>query len=453
MHIHILGICGTFMTGIASMAQSLGHQVTGSDQNFYPPMSDALRHLNIEVDENYDPLQLDRRPDCCIVGNVMTRGHPVIEFMLDKKIPFKSGPQWLSENILNDRFVIAVSGTHGKTTTTSMLSWILEDNGYSPGYLIGGVPNNFNSSARIGNSKYFVIEADEYDTAFFDKRPKFIHYQPTITIMNNLEFDHADIYKNIDEIKWQFHQLVRITPQSGKIIFNGSDENIHDVIKLGNWTPTETFGLKGNHDWLAKKMAKNSISIKHKNTISASSSWNMSGSYNIENALAAIAAANSIGITPASSLESLASYKGVKRRLEKLVTISNITIYDDFAHHPTSIKKTIEGIHENHSHKRIIIAIEIRSNTMLSGAHNSALLESVKDADFVFFYQSNKDKRSLESQGLLDKNNMQITYDIEVLAAKLISILRDDDALIFMSNGDFCGAKELFTKQLEKLHV
>ncbi|MFQ3333741.1 MAG: UDP-N-acetylmuramate: L-alanyl-gamma-D-glutamyl-meso-diaminopimelate ligase [Woeseiaceae bacterium] len=372
---------------------------------------------------------------------------------MDKKIPFKSGPQWLSENILNDRFVIAVSGTHGKTTTTSMLSWILEDNGYSPGYLIGGVPNNFNSSARIGNSKYFVIEADEYDTAFFDKRPKFIHYQPTITIMNNLEFDHADIYKNIDEIKWQFHQLVRITPQSGKIIFNGSDENIHDVIKLGNWTPTETFGLKGNHDWLAKKMAKNSISIKHKNTISASSSWNMSGSYNIENALAAIAAANSIGITPASSLESLASYKGVKRRLEKLVTISNITIYDDFAHHPTSIKKTIEGIHENHSHKRIIIAIEIRSNTMLSGAHNSALLESVKDADFVFFYQSNKDKRSLESQGLLDKNNMQITYDIEVLAAKLISILRDDDALIFMSNGDFCGAKELFTKQLENLHV
>ena len=441
------------MTGIASMAQSLGHQVTGSDQNFYPPMSDALKRLNIEVDENYDASQLDRRPDCVIVGNVMTRGHPVIESMLDKKIPFKSGPQWLSDNVLNDRFVIAVSGTHGKTTTTSMLSWILEDNGYSPGYLIGGIPNNFNASARIGNSKYFIIEADEYDTAFFDKRPKFIHYQPTITIMNNLEFDHADIYKNIDEIKWQFHQLVRITPQSGKIIFNGSDENIHNVIELGNWTPTESFGLKDRHDWLANKIDKNNISIKHKNAKSVTGPWSMSGSYNVENALAAIAAANSIGITPARSLKSLVSYKGVKRRLEKLVTISNITIYDDFAHHPTSIQKTIEGMRENHSYKRIVIAIEMRSNTMLSGVHNSALLESVKDADCIIFYQSKKVKRSLESQDLLDNNNMQMTYDTEVLVAKLTSILREDDALIFMSNGDFCGAKELLIKQLKKLQV
>ena len=453
MHIHILGICGTFMTGIASMAQSLGHQVTGSDQNFYPPMSDALKHLNIDVDENYDPSQLNRDPDCLIIGNVMTRGHPVIESMLDKKIPFKSGPQWLSENILKDRFVIAVAGTHGKTTTTSMLSWILENNGYSPSYLIGGIPKNFNSSAKIGDSKYFIIEADEYDTAFFDKRPKFIHYQPTITIMNNLEFDHADIYNNIDEIKWQFHQLVRITPQSGKIIFNGSDDNIHDVIKLGKWTTTESFGLKGCQDWIASKNNKNNISIEHKNTKSYSSAWNMHGSYNIENALAAIAAANSIGISPASSLKSLLNYKGVKRRLEKLITISDITIYDDFAHHPTSIKKTIEAVYEDHSYKRIILAIEMRSNTMVSGQHNSKLLESVKGAEHIIFFQSSKVECLLEKQDLFDNNAMQITNNINVLVEKLTSVLRGDDVLIFMSNGDFCGAKDLLIAQLKKLQV
>ena len=449
MHIHILGICGTFMTGIASMAQTMGHQVTGSDQNFYPPMSDALKRLNIEVDKNYDASQLDRRPDCLIVGNVMSRGLPVIESMLDKKIPFKSGPEWLSENILNDCFIIAVSGTHGKTTTTSMLSWILEDNGYSPGYLIGGIPNNFNASARIGDSKYFVIEADEYDTAFFDKRPKFLHYQPNITIMNNLEFDHADIYMNIDEIKWQFHQLIRITPKSGKIIFNGSDENIHDVIKLGSWTPTETFGLKGSHDWLGCKVDNNTISIKHNNAISATGVWKMSGSYNIENALAAIAAANTIGIKPSSSLESLASYKGVRRRLEQLVTISNVTIYDDFAHHPTSIRKTIEAMQEDHSYKRIIVAIELRSNTMLSGLHNLALLESTKDADCIIFFQPTKIKSSLESEDSFHKNNIQMFHDTEALVVKLTSLVREGDALIFMSNGDFHGTKELLIKKLK----
>ena len=450
MHIHILGICGTFMTGIASIAQAMGHYVTGSDRNFYPPMSDALKRLNIEVDENYDASQLDRQPDCLIVGNVMTRGHAVIESMLDKKIPFKSGPEWLSENILNDRFIIAVSGTHGKTTTTSMLSWILEDNGYSPSYLIGGIPNNFKSSARIGNSKYFVIEGDEYDTAFFDKRPKFLHYQPNITIINNLEFDHADIYKNIDEIKWQFHQLIRIMPKSGKIIFNGSDNNILDVIKLGSWTPSETFGLKGAHDWLGSKVGHNTISIKYNNNAnSINGAWEMNGSYNIENALAAIAAANSIGINPISSLESLASYKGVKRRLELLVTISNITIYDDFAHHPTSIRRTIEGIKESHNYKRIIVVIELRSNTMLSGLHNSHLLESTKDADYIIFFQPNETELSLEREDLFNKDNMKVFYDTDALLVKLISLAREDDALIFMSNGDFHGAKELLIKRLK----
>ena len=263
------------MTGIASIAQSLGHKVTGSDINLYPPMSDELKRLNIEVIENYDSPQLNRDPNCVIVGNVMTRGHEVIESLLERGIAFKSGPQWLAENILRDRFVIAVAGTHGKTTTSSMLTWILEDNGYEPSFLIGGVPNNFNASSRITKSNYFVIEADEYDTAFFDKRPKFLHYHPNTILINNIEYDHADIYSDIEAIKWQFHQLVRVTPRSGMIICNGQDKNIQEVINLGYWSSIETFGVKGRYDWTGKFIDRQNISVTGKDLSSFSAEWKL----------------------------------------------------------------------------------------------------------------------------------------------------------------------------------
>ncbi len=438
------------MTGIASLAKALGHHVTGSDKNFYPPMSHELERLGIEVDRDYEMSQLERKPDYLIVGNVMTRGYPVIEAMLDKNIPFISGPQWLAENILKDRTVIVITGTHGKTTTSSILTWILEDNDYSPGYLIGGVPENFNHSASLGNSEYFIIEADEYDTAFFDKRPKFLHYRPNITVINNLEFDHADIYKDLDEIKWQFHQLLRITPSSGKIIANGNDENIQDVIEMGAWSPIETFGFSGVNTWTGGSEKSGNIQITYKDKQPVSEVWDLEGNYNIENALGAIAAANAIGVNYQRSIRSLTTFSGVKRRLEKLGTISGVTIYDDFAHHPTSISKILNTIKNKKSFERIIAVVEIRSNTMLMGLHDESLLKSLKNIDQVYFFQSSKKPISLESNQEFNHNKMSVLSDSQKLVENIIREIKSGDVLIFLSNGDFQGARELL---LEKLKI
>ena len=449
MHIHILGICGTFMGGVAVLSQASGYKVTGCDLNIYPPMSTQLNSLDIDVYEGFNKSQLNSNPDHIIVGNVMSRGQSIIESMLNDKYSYSSGPEWISNKLLKDYHVIAVAGTHGKTTTASMIAWILEDAGLDPGFLIGGVPKNFGISARMGSSKFFVIEADEYDTAFFDKRPKFLHYQPKVTVINNLEYDHADIYNNIDEIKWQFHQLLRITPSSGKIITNGNDKNIQDVIELGAWSPIETFGFRGANTWTGDSEKAGNIQIAHQNKQPVSENWDLEGSYNIENALGAVAAASAIGLNYQCAIRSLATFSGVKRRLEKLGIISGVTIYDDFAHHPTAIRKTLDIIRSNKSFERKIVVIEVRSNTMLMGLHNESLLESLKNIDQVYFLQSSEMPNLLESNRLYNHTTMSVLNDPQKLVENLIQEITSGDGLIFLSNGDFQGARELLVEELE----
>ena len=333
MHIHILGICGTFMGGVAALAKAAGHTVSGSDANVYPPMSSQLSRLGITVHEGYDVSQLEPLPDCVVIGNAMSRGNEAVEAVLDRGIPYTSGPQWLSEHVLKDRHVFAVAGTHGKTTTASMLAWILEAAGHSPGFLIGGVPADFNETARYGTSKFFVVEADEYDTAFFDKRAKFVHYRPQTLILGNLEFDHADIYKDLDAILWQFHQLLRTVPSNGRIILNATDRNLETLLEMGCWTSTETFGIgEGDADWMAEflDVAERRISSSRRGGGSAEGNWLLGGSHNLENALAAIAAAESAGVSVQQAVEALSRFNGVKRRLEKTATVADIAIYDDF---------------------------------------------------------------------------------------------------------------------------
>ncbi|MDH3338998.1 MAG: UDP-N-acetylmuramate:L-alanyl-gamma-D-glutamyl-meso-diaminopimelate ligase, partial [Gammaproteobacteria bacterium] len=328
MHIHILGICGTFMGGVAALARAAGVKVSGCDSAVYPPMSTQLKELGVDIHEGFDAAQLDIAPDMIVVGNVMSRGAEVVEAMLDRGMPYTSGPRWLADNVLRDRHVLAVAGTHGKTTTAAMLAWILHDAGHAAGYLIGGIPTNFGVSASFGASKYFVVEADEYDTAFFDKRAKFVHYGPRTLVLNNLEFDHADIYKDIDAIQWQFHQLLRTVPASGRIIVNAADNNLHTLIDMGCWTPVESFGTDGDADWTARFMdgAERRISIEDPNGLSGETRWNLGGRHNLENALAAVAAAKSAGVTLEQSLDALSRFEGVKRRMERTATVSNIAI-------------------------------------------------------------------------------------------------------------------------------
>jgi len=450
MHIHILGICGTFMTGIATLAQSLGHEVTGSDTNFYPPMSNHLENMSIEVTKHYRSSQLKNKPDQVIVGNVMTRGHEVIESLLDSNIPFTSGPQWLYENILREKYVIAVTGTHGKTTTTSMLSWILEDNNYHPSFLIGGAPRNFDSSARLTNSEFFVIEGDEYDSAFFDKRPKFIHYHPKISIINNIEYDHADIYKNLKEIIFQFHQLIRLVPSNGKIIYNGDDKNTVDLIDFGRWCNTESYGSNSDCEWKADIGSRDNIEIYHKDFDHYSSDWLLKGSYNKDNALSAIIAANTIGISPDKSLDSLKRFSGVKRRFELLGNFNGLVIFDDFAHHPTSIKKTLDDIAELYPDKNVSVSVEMCSNTMRQGIHNDHLLGYLKSLDHVTFLSSNEIASQFRNHADFNDETMHVFDSPDDLTSHLFSMFNSDVVHVFLSNGDFMGAKETVMSRLRK---
>ena len=438
------------MTGIATLARSLGHDVTGSDTNFYPPMSNYLENMNIEVTKHYGSSQLKNKPDQVIVGNVMTRGHDVIESLLDSNIPFTSGPQWLNENILREKYVIAVTGTHGKTSTSSMLSWILEDNNYHPSFLIGGAPRNFDSSARLTNSEFFVIEGDEYDSAFFDKRPKFIHYCPKIGVINNIEFDHADIYKNLKEITFQFHQLIRLIPSSGKIIYNGDDKNTVDLIDFGHWCNTESYGSYSDCEWKADISSRNKIEIYHKDFNHFSSDWLLKGSYNKENALSAIIAANTIGISPDKSLDSLKRFSGVKRRFELLGNFNGLVIYDDFAHHPTSIRKTLVDIAELYPDKNVSVSIEMRSNTMKQGIHNDHLLGFMKPLKHVTFLSSTDIVNQIKNHADFNDGTMHAFDSPSNLVSHLLSALNSDVVHVFLSNGDFMGAKEQVMSKLRK---
>ena len=452
MHIHILGICGTFMGGIAALAKSAGHQVSGSDAQAYPPMSTQLSRLGIIIHEGYDADQLDPLPDCVVIGNALSRGNAAVEAVLDRGIPYTSGPQWLSEHVLRDRHVLAVAGTHGKTTTACMLAWILEQAGHSPGFLIGGVPADFDETARYGASKYFVVEADEYDTAFFDKRAKFVHYRPQTLVLGNLEFDHADIYKDLDAILWQFHQLLRTIPKSGRIISNSSDDNLKTLLELGCWSSTESFGIgDGDEDWTAQFLDAGGrrIAASERGGASAEGSWQLSGSHNLENALAAIAAAKSAGVSLQQAIEAVSRFKGVKRRLERTATVSDVAIYDDFAHHPTAIRRTIAGLKKRFPGQRIVIALEPRSNTMKLGVHNDTLAASLEDANLICMYMPSDLAKNFDDCLAPLGDRLHLHSDYDELVADLAAEVQPGDQVVFMSNGEFGSARQNLTDALQ----
>jgi UDP-N-acetylmuramate: L-alanyl-gamma-D-glutamyl-meso-diaminopimelate ligase len=443
MHVHILGICGTFMGGIAAIARAAGHRVTGSDQNVYPPMSTQLANLGIEVVQGFDAAQLDPAPDVVVVGNVMSRGKPVIEALLERNIPFVSGPEWLSRAVLHDRWVLAVSGTHGKTTTSSMLAHILDHAGLAPGFLIGGVPGNFDVSARLGDAPFFVIEADEYDTAFFDKRAKFVHYRPRTLVLNNLEFDHADIYPDLESIQRQFSHLLRIVPGSGLVVNNAADANLDNVIARGCWTPRESFASSGRGDarWSARLAGEDHsrfdvlLDGKPQGTVN----WSLLGAHNVDNALAAIAAARHAGVPVARAAEALAEFRGVKRRMELTGTAAGISIYDDFAHHPTAISTTIDGLRRRIGAARLVAVLEARSNTMRMGVHKDTLAPSLAAADAVFLFAPPDlgwDAGAVARQ-IGPKAATEPTLD--ALLARLGAEVRSGDHVLIMSNGGFGG--------------
>ncbi len=452
MHIHILGICGTFMGGVAALAKAAGHQVSGSDAEVYPPMSTQLSRLGITVHEGYDAEQLDPPPDCVVIGNAMSRGNAAVEAVLDRGMPYTSGPQWRSEHVLRDRHVLAVAGTHGKTTTASMLAWILEQAGQSPGFLIGGVPADFNETARFGTSKYFVVEADEYDTAFFDKRAKFVHYRPNTLVLGNLEFDHADIYKDLDAILWQFHQLMRTVPKSGRIILNSADANLKTLLEMGCWSSTESFGIEDNEaDWTAQFVDSGGrrIAVSRRGGANAEDSWQLSGSHNLENALAAIAAAKSAGVSVQEGLEAMSRFKGVKRRLERTATVSDVAIYDDFAHHPTAIRRTIAGLKKQFPGQRIVVALEPRSNTMKLGVHNDTLAASLEDANLVCMYRPSDFAKEFDDCLSPLGDRLRLHSDYDELVADLAAEVQPGDQVVFMSNGGFGSARQNLTGVLQ----
>jgi UDP-N-acetylmuramate: L-alanyl-gamma-D-glutamyl-meso-diaminopimelate ligase len=439
MHIHILGICGTFMGGAAVLARQLGHKVTGSDANVYPPMSTLLESQGIEIIEGFDPSQLEPRPDLVVIGNAMSRGNPCVEYVLDNNLRYTSGPQWLQEFLLHDRWVLAVSGTHGKTTTSSMLAWILEDCGYAPGFLVGGVLGNFGISARLGESMFFVVEADEYDSAFFDKRSKFVHYHPRTLVMNNLEFDHADIFDDLEAIKRQFHHLVRTVPSNGRIFSPKQDSAIEDVLARGCWSETESSGEQG--DWDAKKLVKDGsqFEVYFQNECVGTVNWDLVGDHNVNNALMAIAAARHVGVTPDLACESLATFINTKRRLEFKGEVAGVSVYDDFAHHPTAIELTLGGLRNKVDSKKIIAVLEPRSATMKRGVHKETLADSLKQADSTYLFQPDNIDWSVQDVADACHQPAHVSDDMDVFVAKIVSEAQAGDQILVMSNGGFGG--------------
>ncbi|CAM4196318.1 MULTISPECIES: UDP-N-acetylmuramate:L-alanyl-gamma-D-glutamyl-meso-diaminopimelate ligase [Vibrio] len=437
MHIHILGICGTFMGGAAVLAKQLGHKVTGSDANVYPPMSTLLESEGVEIIQGYDPQQLEPRPDLVVIGNAMSRGNPCVEYVLDNNLKYTSGPQWLQDFLLQDRWVLAVAGTHGKTTTSSMLSWILDDCGYEPGFLVGGVLGNFGQSARLGKSMFFVVEADEYDSAFFDKRSKFVHYHPRTLVMNNLEFDHADIFDDLEAIKRQFHHLVRTVPSNGRILAPADDSALNDVLSRGCWSETE-FTHK---DWQAKKLHADGshFEVYFEQKKVGEVQWDLVGDHNVNNALMAIAAARHVGVVPDLACEALARFINTKRRLELKGEVHGITVYDDFAHHPTAVELTLDGLRNKVGEQRILAVLEPRSSTMKMGVHKDTLAASLGLADKVYLYQPDTIQWSVKD---VAKQCSQPTYtsdSVDDIVKELVAEARSGDHILIMSNGGFEG--------------
>lgn len=442
MHIHILGICGTFMGGLAILARQLGHQVTGSDANVYPPMSTQLEAQGISLTEGYDPSQLDPSPDLVVIGNAMSRGNPAVEAVLERGLRYTSGPQWLSEHLLQDRWVLACAGTHGKTTTSSMLAWILEYAGMEPGYLIGGVPGNFGLSARLGGSSFFVIEADEYDSAFFDKRSKFVHYRPRTAVLNNLEFDHADIFDDLAAIVRQFHHLVRIIPANGRVIVPAEDDNLAAVLEQGLWSELEKTSLaQRDADWYAElnKPDGSDFNVYFQAGNKGTVQWSHTGQHNVNNALSAIASARHVGVRPELAAEALCHFVGVKRRMELLGEVAGISLYDDFAHHPTAIETTLEGLRKRVGEQRIIAVIEPRSNTMRLGSHLSRLAAASRQADRVIWYQPEGLDWSLQSVIDDSEGRAEVQHSIDSIVDDLVTSSAAGDHIVIMSNGGFAG--------------
>jgi UDP-N-acetylmuramate: L-alanyl-gamma-D-glutamyl-meso-diaminopimelate ligase len=446
MHIHILGICGTFMGGIAVLAKQAGHRVTGCDANVYPPMSTQLEAQGIELIEGFAPEQTKLNPDIYVIGNVVSRGNPLMEEILNRGLPYISGPQWLAENVLQGKWVLAVAGTHGKTTTSSMLAWILEYAGLAPGFLIGGVPENFGVSARLPQtpvqdtksvSPFFVIEADEYDTAFFDKRSKFVHYRPRTAVLNNLEFDHADIFEDLSAIEKQFHHLVRTVPQQGLVVANGKEASLQRVIDKGCWTPVEKFGTDA--DWqAANAYGDGSFDVLYQGKPQGRVAWCLLGEHNRMNALATIAAARHAGVAIATSIAALTEFKNVKRRMELRGVENQISVYDDFAHHPTAIETTVAGLRAKVGKARILAVLEPRSNTMKLGVMKSALPASLQQADLVFCYQANLGWDAKEALAPI-AGKTQVHDDLQQLIDAIVSQAKAGDQVLVMSNGGFGG--------------
>ena len=440
MHIHILGICGTFMGGVALLARAAGHKVTGCDANVYPPMSTQLEEQGVGLIEGYDASQVDRAPDVFGVGNAVSRGNPLLEAILDRGLPYVSGPQWLAENVLAGRWVLAVAGTHGKTTTTSLLAWMLEDAGLNPGFLVGGVPQNFGVSARLTESPFFVIEADEYDTAFCDKRSKFVHYRPRTAILNNLEFDHADIFADLAAIETQFHHLVRTIPASGRIVANAREQSLARVIERGCWSELEWFSDAAQ--WSVAAGASEAEAVFSLGAVEQGrAQMPLAGSHNRENALAAIAAARHVGVTPAQSIASLARFRGIKRRLELRGVVNGISVYDDFAHHPTAITLTVGGLRRREPQGRILAVLEPRSNTMKLGVMKAQLPASLAEADAVFCYGAGLGWDAAEALAPLGARAR--TYEaLDALVTDVAAAARPGDHVLVMSNGGFGGVHQ-----------
>ncbi|WP_285163325.1 UDP-N-acetylmuramate:L-alanyl-gamma-D-glutamyl-meso-diaminopimelate ligase [Shewanella goraebulensis] len=456
MHVHILGICGTFMGGLALLARAMGHKVTGSDANVYPPMSTQLEEQGIELIQGFDPIQLGKegesQPDIVVIGNAMSRGNACVEAVLNRGIKYTSGPQFLSEYILPERWVLAVSGTHGKTSTSSMLAWVLEDCGYEPGFLIGGVPQNFGVSARLGNSPFFVVEADEYDSAFFDKRSKFVHYRPRTLVINNLEFDHADIFADLAAIQKQFNHVIRTVPGEGKVIWPAENNAVKEVIELGCWSEQELFHATNNSQnssqegWYANSIAADGheFEVMFNGESQGILNWGLIGQHNIENAVMAIAAARHVGVAPALAIEALTKFAPPKRRLELLDTVNGIAVYDDFAHHPTAIETTLQGLRAKVGEGqaatgKLIVVLEPRSNTMKSGVHKDTLAASMALADCAFLYQADNIGWDIKTNMASASLPVMVSTDINEIIALVSAEAGAGDTIVIMSNGGFNG--------------
>ena len=439
------------MGGVALLARSLGMKVSGSDANVYPPMSDQLKAAGIELQEGYLAEHMKPKPDLVVIGNAMSRGNPAVEYVLNEGLAYTSGPQWLANNVLKDRWVLAVSGTHGKTTTSSLLAWILEDAGLAPGFLIGGVPGNFGEAARLGDTPFFVIEADEYDTAFFDKRSKFVHYHPRTLVVNNLEFDHADIFDDLAAIQKQFHHLIRTVPSEGLIIIPPDEVDIDETLSMGCWSKKQTVGLEAGDLQATEVSADGSeFKVQYQGKFQANVNWQMLGRHNVSNALAAIAAARHVGVNISQACEALAAFKGIKRRMELYGEVKGIRVYDDFAHHPTAIESTIKGLKANIGERKLIAILELRSNTMRMGIHKESLANCLQVADRVILFNQTDMNWSLSTvqQQLGEKATIEVSID------DIVGLIRDEamrgDEILIMSNGGFCGIHEKILTVLAK---